>query len=211
MKYLSYMPSEGRPVVFLLGGISLVEKVASGAIIDRYFVKKQELFMGDTLNIMIGTAFSVVAIVMGIRWIRIHKYIMIQDQQWGTLRILFLAMGLLTIATIFINTANNTPLDYFRMGATLVTVTVYLALHDGVGEEGLVSSGKFIPWSEVRSYDYREKEKVIQVFFMVESDDEKKPDEYTTKELDFSKSDKNVLMKFLKLNLGRKYTRMKRK
>ena len=167
--------------------------------------------MNDTLNIIIGVVFSVIGVVMMIRWFKIHKYIMIQDQQWGTLRIMILVMGLLTMVTLLLNTANNTALDYFRMGATMVAVTAFLAVHDGIGEEGMVAGGKFIPWAEVRSYDYRDKKNVVQVFFTVESEDEKKPDEYTTKELDFAQTDREVLIKFLQLNLGRKYTRMKRK
>jgi len=109
------------------------------------------------------------------------------------------------------NTSTNTGWDYFRIAATLLAVTAYLAVHDGVGEEGMVSGGKFFPWSEVRSYDYQEQKNHVAVYFTVESQDEKKPDDYTTKELDFSNQDKEVLMKFLKLNLGRKYTRMKKK
>ncbi len=167
--------------------------------------------MNDTLNILIGVVFTVLGVVMIVRWFRIHKYIMIQDQQWGTLRIMILVMGLLTMLTLLMNSADNSVLDYFRMGATMVAVTAFLAVHDGIGEEGMVAGGKFTPWNMVRSYDYKEKKNVIQVFFTVESENEKKPDEYTTKELDFAMTDKEVLMKFLKLNLGRKYTRMKKK
>ncbi|HAW12837.1 MAG TPA: hypothetical protein DCW34_03960, partial [Erysipelotrichaceae bacterium] len=73
------------------------------------------------------------------------------------------------------------------------------------------SAGKFYPWEIVRAYDYEERKNVIAVYFTIESQNEKKPDEYVTKELDFSKEDQETLMKFLKLNLGRKYTRMKKK
>ena len=165
----------------------------------------------DIFNIVIGVLFVIVGIVMLLRWTRVHKYIMIKDQQWGYLRIFVLFIGLLSIATLLMNAANNTTSDYFRIGATLVAVTAFLAVHDGVGEDGMVSAGKFYPWNEVRAYDYRENKNHVAVYFMVESRNEKKPDDYTTKELDFSNQDKEVLLKFLKLNLGRKYTRMKRK
>ena len=167
--------------------------------------------MNMYLNLVIGVAFTAFGIVMLIRWARIHKYIMIQDQQWGYLRIAVLAMGLLSMLTLLLNTANNTAWDYFRIAATLVAVTAYLAVHDGVGEEGMVAGGKFFPWNQVRSWDYREQKNTVAVYFTVESQDEKKPDDYTTKELDFSNQDKEVLMKFLRLNVGRKYTRMKKK
>jgi hypothetical protein len=148
---------------------------------------------------------------MLVRWMKIHKYIMIQDQQWGYLRIMVLILGILSMITLVTNTATNTAWDYFRIAATLIAVTAFMAVHDGVGEEGMVSGGKFYPWSEVRSYDYKEEKNHTAVYFTVESQNEKKPDEYTTKELDFSNQDKEVLIKFLKLNLGRKYTRMKKK
>lgn len=167
--------------------------------------------MNMYLNIVIGVVFTVFGIVMLIRWARIHKYIMIQDQQWGTLRIMVLILGVLSMMTLVMNSSSNTAWDYFRIGATLVAVTAYLAVHDGVGEEGLVAAGKLYPWNTVRSYDYQENKNHVAVYFTVESQDEKKPDDYTTKELDFSNQDKEVLMKFLKLNLGRKYTRMKKK
>lgn len=166
--------------------------------------------MNMYLNIAIASAFTVFGIVMLIRWTRIHKYIMIQDQQWGYLRIMVLILGILSMVSLF-STATNTVYDYVRIGATLIAVTAFMAVHDGVGEEGMVSGGKFYPWSEVRAYDYRENKNAVAVYFTVESQNEKKPDEYTTKELDFSNQDKEVLLKFLKLNLGRKYTRMKRK
>ena len=98
-----------------------------------------------------------------------------------------------------------------RICMTVIAVTAYMVVRDGVGEEGLLSAGKFYPWNIVRSYDFEERKNVIAVYFTVESQNEKKPDEYVTKELDFSKEDQETLMKFLKLNLGRKYTRMKKK
>ena len=167
--------------------------------------------MNMYLNIAIGILFSVFGIVMMFRWVRLHKYIMIPDQQWGYLRIMVLILGIFSMLSLLMNLSGNTPWDYFRIGATLVAVTAFLAVHDGIGEEGLVAAGKFYPWSEVRSYDYVEKKNVVQVFFTVESQNKDKPDDYTTKELDFSNENKDVLMQFLKLNLGRKYTRMKKK
>ncbi|MBE6130013.1 MAG: hypothetical protein E7185_12180 [Erysipelotrichaceae bacterium] len=165
----------------------------------------------DIFNIVIGVLFVIVGIVMLLRWTRVHKYIMIKDQQWGYLRIFVLFIGLLSIATLLMNAANNTTSDYFRIGATLVAVTAFLAVHDGVGEQGIVSSGKFIPWTEIRSWDLKEEKNYVAAYFTVESQDEKKPDEYTTKELDFANEDKEYLKKFLEMNVGRKYTRMKKK
>jgi hypothetical protein len=148
--------------------------------------------------------------MMMFRWTKLHGKVMIQDQQWSTLRMIFLALGIMSVFSLFMN-SGNTVYDYCRIVATVIAVTVYMACRDGVGEEGLIAGGKLFPWSEVKAWDYEERAKVVAVYFQVESQNEKKPDAYTTKELDFAKTDKYNLMKFMNMNLSRKYTRMKRK
>lgn len=163
------------------------------------------------VNLVISAIFAVLAVIMFIRWYRWKGKVMITDQQWSTVRILFLGLGVMSFISLLITNQNTTLFDYIRLTATILAVSAYMTVRDGVGEEGLVSGGKFYPWSEVRAYDTEEKKKVLAVYFTVESQDEKKPDEYVTKELDFANEDKESVYKFLKLNLGRKYTRMKRR
>ena len=161
------------------------------------------------LNVAISVIFAVLSVIMLFRWNKWRGKVIIQDQQWSTVRILFLAIGVMSFISFLTTNQNTTYWDYIRIVMTIIAVTAYMTVRDGVGEEGLLSAGKFYPWNIVRSYDYEERKKVIAVYFTVESQNEKKPDEYVTKELDFSVEDKETLMKFLKLNLGRKYTRMK--
>ena len=163
------------------------------------------------LNVAISVIFAVLSVIMLFRWNKWRGKVIIQDQQWSTVRILFLAIGVMSFISFLTTNQNTTYWDYIRIVMTIIAVTAYMTVRDGVGEEGLLSAGKFYPWNIVRSYDYEERKKVIAVYFTVESQNEKKPDEYVTKELDFSVEDKETLMKFLKLNLGRKYTRMKKK
>ena len=163
------------------------------------------------LNVAISVIFAVLSVIMLFRWNKWRGKVIIQDQQWSTVRILFLAIGVMSFISFLTTNQNTTYWDYIRIVMTIIAVTAYMTVRDGVGEEGLLSAGKFYPWNIVRSYDYEERKKVIAVYFTVESQNEKKPDEYVTKELDFSIEDKDTLMKFLKLNLGRKYTRMKKK
>ena len=163
------------------------------------------------LNVAISVIFVVLSVIMLFRWNKWRGKVIIQDQQWSTVRILFLAIGVMSFISFLTTNQNTTYWDYIRIVMTIIAVTAYMTVRDGVGEEGLLSAGKFYPWNIVRSYDYEERKKVIAVYFTVESQNEKKPDEYVTKELDFSVEDKDTLMKFLKLNLGRKYTRMKKK
>ena len=163
------------------------------------------------LNVAISVIFAVLSVIMLFRWNKWRGKVIIQDQQWSTVRILFLAIGVMSFISFLTTNQNTTYWDYIRIVMTIIAVTAYMTVRDGVGEEGLLSAGKFYPWNIVRSYDYEERKKVIAVYFTVESQNEMKPDEYVTKELDFSVEDKETLMKFLKLNLGRKYTRMKKK
>ena len=163
------------------------------------------------LNVAISVIFAVLSVIMLFRWNKWRGKVIIQDQQWSTVRILFIAIGVMSFISFLTTNQNTTYWDYIRIVMTIIAVTAYMTVRDGVGEEGLLSAGKFYPWNIVRSYDYEERKKVIAVYFTVESQNEKKPDEYVTKELDFSVEDKDTLMKFLKLNLGRKYTRMKKK
>lgn len=135
---------------------------------------------------------------------------MIQDQQWSTMRILFLVFGLLSFFTLIMN-PGNTILDYVRIVVTIIAVTVYMMTRDGIGEDGLVTAGKFYPWADVRGWDYEDRKNVRAIYFTVESQNEKKPDDYVTKELDFAKDDVELLMKFMNMNLSRKYTRMKKR
>lgn len=164
----------------------------------------------DIINIIIGTAFIVISIPLLIRWKKINKKVIIQDQQWSTMRILLLVIGVLSMISLVMEYKKLSYFDIYRLTGTVVAVSVYMLVRDGVGEEGLVSAGKLYPWPEVRAYDFEIKKNVIAVYFTVESQNEKEPDDYRSKELDFSKQDEPQLMKFLEMNLGRKYTRMKK-
>ncbi len=169
------------------------------------------VYMSNTMNIIISVIFGVASVVMFYRWSKVHRKIMIHDQQWSYLRIMVLVLGVLTAVSLVLNASQNTMYDYARIAFTFLGVTAFMALRDGVGEEGMVSVGKFYPWNEVTAYDYSYKKNTVEVYFMVKSQKKDKPDEYTTKVLEFANENKDHLMKFLQINLGRKYTRMKRK
>lgn len=165
--------------------------------------------MNDYLNVSITIVFAVLAVMMFVRYSRIRGKVLVADQQWSTIRIAFVAIAVLTFATMF--SSENSILDYCRIAATVFAVTAYMVCRDGVGEEGIVSAGKLFPWTEVRAWDYEDRKNIVAIFLQVDSQNEKKPDQYSTKELDFANKDKEVLMKFMKMNQSRKYTRMKRK
>ncbi len=164
----------------------------------------------DIINIVISVVFVGLSIPLFIRWRKLNGKVIISDQQWSTMRILFLAIGVLSVISMITQASSMSMFDILRLTATIIAVSIYMVVRDGVGEEGLVSGGKLYPWSEVRAYDYERRKNVIAVYFTVESQNEKKPDDYRSKELDFSVEDEALLKKFLENNLGRKYTRMKK-
>lgn len=168
------------------------------------------LSTADIINIVISIVFFALSIPLFIRWRRLRDKVIISDQQWSTTRIIFLTLGVLSFISLLTQGSSMTMFDIVRLSATVVAVSIYMVVRDGVGEEGLVSGGKLIPWSEVRAYDYEQRKNVVAVYFTVESQNENKPDDYRSKELDFANEDKEILMKFLETNLGRKYTRMKK-
>lgn len=168
------------------------------------------LSTSDYINIAIGVIFIGVSIPLFFRWRRLTGKVIITDQQWSTMRILFLVVGVLSVITMVTQGSSMTIFDIFRLTGTIIAVSIYMVVRDGVGEEGLVAGGKLIPWSEVRAYDYEVRKNVVAIYFTVESQNEKKPDDYRSKELDFALEDRDLLMKFLETNLGRKYTRMKK-
>lgn len=168
------------------------------------------LSVADYINIAIGVAFIGVSIPLFFRWRRLSGKVIIADQQWSTMRIMFLVIGVLSLISLVSQGASMTMFDLFRLSGTVIAVSIYMVVRDGVGEEGLVAGGKLIPWKEVRAYDYEERKNVVAIYFTVESQNDKKPDDYRSKELDFNKEDQDLLKKFLETNLGRKYTRMKK-
>lgn len=164
----------------------------------------------DIINIIISVIFFGLSIPLFIRWRKLNGKVIISDQQWSTMRILFLAIGVLSVISLITQGSSMSMFDILRLTATIIAVSIYMVVRDGVGEEGLVSGGKLYPWSDVRAYDYERRKNIIAVYFTVESQNEKKPDDYRSKELDFSVEDEELLKKFLENNLGRKYTRMKK-
>ena len=155
------------------------------------------LGLNDIINIVIGVVFIGLSIPLFFRWKKLNGKVIIADQQWSTMRILFLAVGVLSVLSMFTQGASMSVFDIFRLTGTIIAVSVYMVVRDGVGEDGLVTGGKMIPWSEVRAYDYEKRKNVIAVFFTVESQNEKKPDDYRSKELDFSLQDEEQLKRFL--------------
>ena len=165
--------------------------------------------MNDYLNIFITILFAGISVVMFTRSIRNSKKIMIHDKQWSSFRMIFVAIGVVSLINLVVG--EKTIYDYARIISTFIVVSSLTAARDGIGEDGVVSNGKFYPWKIVRSYDYEVAKSLFTVYFTIESTNAKKPDEYTTKAVDFDLVNQEYVKEFLRMNQGRKKTRMKKK
>lgn len=181
-------------------------------IIERCIIFPREirgLYMNFYLNIAMIVGFGALAITMFVKFFRVRGKIIIQDKTWNGIRMGFGVIEVLAVLSIFMQ--GNTTIDYFRIVMMVLACTAYMIARDGLGEEGLIHNGHLIPWNKVRAWDKSETGKSIELFFTLEPEDPKKPDKYSTIEIDFDKANKEQIDRFLNLNLKRKYTRMKRK
>ncbi|MDD6229352.1 DUF5673 domain-containing protein [Stecheria sp. CLA-KB-P133] len=165
--------------------------------------------MGNVLNIIFIVGFGGLGIAMLVRYSRIRKQVIVQDKMWNGIRIGFGMIEILALVSLF--STNNTILDYLRVFAMVLACSGYMVVRDGMGENGLVHNGKLIPWQLVRAWDYEDTKKRYEVYYTIESTNPKKPDKYSTIEIDYDPANKEQVKKFLQVNLARKYTRMKRK
>ncbi len=163
------------------------------------------------VNLIMTAIFLGLTIMMLMRWGRSKGKVKIKERQWSMMRMVFLVFGILAIISIVLNGNVNTIWDYMRLGSTLAAVTAYLVFRDGIGEEGVVVTGKFVPWNLIRAYDYEDKKNYFAAYVTVEYRDKNGGStDLDTKEINFEKNNKNAVLKVLKNNIGRKYTRMRK-
>lgn len=161
----------------------------------------------DAVNFGIAVLFGVFAIMMLVHMVKHYKWIEIPDRQWSALKILFLAIGLLTILSILTDTSMITSLSgILRTVTTTAAVIIYLLMKDGIGEQGLVSGITTYTWKDIKAYDYEEDNKKFHVFFVMDSSKGEQ-----VRELIFDRDKEEEVKDLLKKNLGRKYTRMKKR
>lgn len=161
----------------------------------------------DAVNFGIAVLFGVFAIMMLKHMIRHRNWIEIPDRQWSALKILFLAIGILTVLSILTDSSMITSLSgILRTFTTIAAVIIYLMMKDGIGKEGIVSGISTYAWKDIKAYDYEEDKKKFHVFFILDADKGEQ-----VRELVFDIDREEEVKTLLKNNLGRKYTRMKKR
>lgn len=165
--------------------------------------------MSTSMNIFLILCFGGLAAFTGIKALKTKGKIIVPDKSWSGVKIGFTVLMILIILTLF-NT-NNTTLDYIRILIMIFACMIYITIRDGVGEEGIVHNGNFTAWKHVRGWDKVEKEKKVEVYFQIDSTNEKKPDKYKTVEIDFDPKNRKQLDHFMEVNCRGKYMRMKKR
>lgn len=161
----------------------------------------------DAVNLALAVLFGAFAIMMLVHMVRYRKWIQIPDRQWSALKIIFLAIGILTILSFFTNTSMLTTISgLLRTCTTIAAVIIYLMMKDGIGEKGLVSGINAYAWKDIKAYDFEEDNKNFRVFFVLDAD---KGDQ--VRELVFDRDKEEEVRNLLKNHIGRKYTRMKKR
>lgn len=162
--------------------------------------------MNDYVNILLCALFGGMGIWMLLSYFKTNKKILIKDRTWTFSRGLFLAAGIAAAVTVVFY---NTFLDYLRIITMLMAIAGFLLMRDGVGEEGIVSMGKFTPWKMIRNYDCGMNKKKFTVIFNCNDKSGKSKDTYMSY-IDFDVKDADKVQALLKEKIGNKYIRMKK-
>jgi len=154
-------------------------------------------------ELILGGVFFALGTYLTICTVRTHSALVIKDTNWSTGRILFMVCAALSVVSIV--TAGN-MYGYIRFLATLFCIVAFMVNRDGVGERGVVTTGKVIPWSEVTAYDYQMLGKKFYVYFLVNRKGKGERDIA----IPFDGKDKDKVTNYLKKVAGKKYRRMKK-
>ena len=163
----------------------------------------------DYLNLTVTVIFLILTVMLAVRWFKLRGKITIPDQQWSTIRILFVVIGALSLLSMFSGSQTGL-LDYLRVVATIAAVAAYMLCRDGLGESGLVVAGRWYAWNEVKGWDYSEDKKKFTVYFNLGSNSNPSADGYGDKELAFAKADQQKVVSQLQAKAGHRYKRMKK-
>ena len=157
-------------------------------------------------NVIISVVFFILGIIFLLRYMHGKGHVIIKEKSHQFLNGFLICMCFLSAAMLVINYQNNTILDYVRVAITLFLTFIFLMTHDGIGDEGIVFTGKLFPWNEIKAYDTEGIKKTFHVYFIVTNKD----DVEKTKDLAFDIVDEDDVKKMLEKHIHNKYRRLKR-
>lgn len=160
--------------------------------------------MDFTTNVLMGIIFAGLGGYLGFQFLKTRNKITIYDKKWNFTKMMLLFFGVFNLLTVF---SLRTPLDIFRFLAMTFAIAMFLFLKEGVGEEGIVSSGHFHTYQEISAYDYKDYKKEFHVYFVIGKENKGKE---TYAIVRFEQEKKESVKKLLDQKIGRKYTRIKK-
>jgi hypothetical protein len=162
----------------------------------------------DYMNILLFIIFGFLAVWMLMGIVRTSKQITIKDKLWTFNRILFLLAGIFAMLSVFVY---NSIWDVLRLFAMMAAIIGFLLMRDGIGDEGFVTTGTYVPYIHVKNYDYALQKKKFTVYFVYSDPKGKGKDKGVyNASIDFHPDDQEEIKKLLKERIGRKYMRMKK-
>ncbi len=161
--------------------------------------------MDQYSNSIISVVFGVLAIWLFRGVYTTRGKMVIKDRQWTVQRIIFIVAGVMILLTGLLYTS---LLDWLRLIIMLLCIVAFLLSRDGIGHQGVCSTGRYIPYTEIRNYDYDEKKNKFVVYFTA-MDKGKNANDYNLS-IDFDLKDAEAVKKLLKTHIGKKYIRMKK-
>ena len=145
--------------------------------------------MSNFSNVLLLAVFAGMAVWMVMGYVRTHNKVKIKDYMWTGNRIIFAIAGVLALTTAFMYTS---VWDYLRLIAMMIAIVMFLLMRDGIGDEGIVSMGRFTPYEDVKAYDFQVKKKRFEVYFTCTDSKKEKP-EYYNLMIDFRKEDEEEI------------------
>lgn len=161
--------------------------------------------MDNVANWILTAVFGALGIWLLMEYVKTNKKIRIADRRWTVSRVLFAIAGLMALVSVVLY---NSIMDYIRLAVMAFCIIIFLMMHDGVGDEGIVAYGHFTPWNDLKAYDFKSGKKKFEVFFTAIDRGSKKGEEYSI-QVAFANQQEEEVKALLKKHIGKKYRRMK--
>lgn len=159
----------------------------------------------EMFNLFVTAMFIAVAVYLLWGFAKSRGKVKITDRNWSVARILFLVAFLLALVTVFFV---ENVYDIVRTVATILALGLFFFIRDGIGEEGVVTLARLIPWDQIRGYDYKENKNMFSVYF-VEDNKTKSNTDYTLV-MNFDLKDAEAVKELLKRCIGKKHIRIRK-
>ena len=157
--------------------------------------------MSDMTNLILMAFFLGMDGYFIYRFFRTRKYIKVVDRFPTFIYVMMSLLFFSILITMLFDPMNN-MLSYVRSGLMLLLVVMFFLARDGIGDEGIVVSGRFIPYSDIKGWDYEEDKKVFRTYYSLGDNN--------FRTVSFELKNKDAVLELLKEHIQKKYMRMRK-